>query len=286
MLYVTYPDVFVLVGSHVVFFLLVMVCRKPEQRMEQDIPFLGVGCAGWSIPKQYADRFPVHGTHLERYALRLPVVEIDSSFRRSHRPSTYAKWAASVPDSFRFAVKMPREITHTRRLVKATEPLEELLDGIQALGAKLGPLLVQLPPSLCFEARVSEAFFSALRHHYPGQVVCEPRHQSWFTEEVEHFLQTMQVARAAVDPAITPEAAIPGGWRGLEYHRLHGSPRMYYSSYDDGYLSRVAKELLASARHRPIWCIFDNTAIGAATANALVLMDCLRAGSHYRGRHK
>jgi uncharacterized protein YecE (DUF72 family) len=245
--------------------------------MEQDVPFLGVGCAGWSIPKQCADRFPAHGTHLERYAQHLPVVEIDSSFRRSHRPSTYAHWAASVPDPFRFAVKMPKEITHTRRLADATEVLEGFLGGIQALGAKLGPLLIQLPPPLSFDVQVAEPFFSGLRTYYPGQVVCEPRHRSWFTEEAGKFLWTMRVARATVDPAITPEGAGPGGWRGLGYYRLHGAPRMYYSSYDDAYLDKLAKELVASARARPTWCIFDNTALGAATANALGVMERIRA---------
>ena len=246
--------------------------------MEQDIPFLGVGCAGWSIPKQYAGRFPAHGTHLERYARRLPVVEIDSSFSRSHRPSTYARWAASVPDAFRFAVKMPGEITRTRRLAKATDALEEFLSGVQALGPKLGLLLIQLPPNLSFGIRVTEPFFAALRHDYAGQVVCEPRHLSWFTEEVENFLRTMRVARVAVDPAITPEAACPGGWSGLGYYRLHGSPRMYYSSYAEGYLEKFARELVASARARPTWCIFDNTGFGAVTTNALGLMERLRAG--------
>jgi len=110
-------------------------------------------------------------------------------------------------------------------------------------------------------------------------VVCEPRHLSWFTEEVENFLRTMRVARVAVDPAITPEAACPGGWSGLGYYRLHGSPRMYYSSYDEGYLDKLVEELAASARARPTWCIFDNTALGAATANALGLMERLRAVS-------
>ncbi len=249
-----------------------MAYRELEK---QEIPFLGVGCAGWSIPKQYADRFPAQGTHLERYARRLPVVEIDSTFSRSHLPSTYARWADSVPDAFRFAVKMPKEITHTRRLANAGEALGEFFSEVRALGTKLGALLVQLPPSLSFDVRVTKTFFAALRRDYGGQVVCEPRHLSWFTEKAENFLRTMQVARAAVDPAITPEAAHPGGWGSLGYYRLHGSPRIYYSSYDEGYLDRLAKELVASARARPTWCIFDNTALGAATANALGLMERL-----------
>jgi uncharacterized protein YecE (DUF72 family) len=243
--------------------------------MEEGVTFLGVGCAGWSIPKQYADRFPAHGTHLERYSQRLPVVEIDSSFRRSHRPSTYARWAASVPDSFRFAVKMPKEITHTRRLADATDVLRQFLAEIQGLGLKLSPLLIQLPPSLTFDARATEHFFATLRKHYTGCVVCEPRHQTWFAREAEKLLRTVQVARAAVDPAITPGAAGPGGWNGLAYYRLHGSPRTYYSSYDDSHLDRLAKELIGSASARPTWCIFDNTALGAATANALGVMERL-----------
>ncbi len=251
--------------------------------MEHDIPFLGGGCAGWSIPKQYADRFPARGTHLERYAQRLPVVEINSSFRRLHRASTYALWAASVPDPFRFAVKFSKEITHTRRLSNVTDALKEFVAGVQALGAKMGPLLIQLPPSLSFETQVAEPFFATLRHHYTGHVVCEPRHRSWFAEEAEKFLRAVQVARAAVDPASTPDAAGPGGWDGLAYHRLHGFPRMYYSSYSDEFLDKLAKELLRSARVRPTWCIFDNTALGAATANALTLLERIHGVSSTSG---
>jgi uncharacterized protein YecE (DUF72 family) len=95
-----------------------------------------VGCAGWAIPSQHAHAFPAQGTHLERYAQRFTGVEVNSSFYRSHRPTTYARWAASVPDPFQFAVKMPREITHTRRLVEVTASLERFLTEVQSLGAK------------------------------------------------------------------------------------------------------------------------------------------------------
>ena len=119
------------------------------------IPLLRVGCAGWAIPPQHAQDFPAHGTHLERYAHCFAVVELNSSFYRPHRPATYARWAASVPAHFQFAVKMPQEITHTRRLVEVTAPLEHFLTAVQNLGAKLGPLLIQLPPSLRFTARLA-----------------------------------------------------------------------------------------------------------------------------------
>src|SRR5690349_12428290 len=67
-----------------------------------------VGCAGWSLPKEHADRFPAEGSHLERYAACFPAVEINSSFYKPHRPTTYARWAASVPPDFRFSVKVPK----------------------------------------------------------------------------------------------------------------------------------------------------------------------------------
>ena len=82
-------------------------------------PPVYVGTAGWSLPREAQPHFPAEGTHLTRYAARLPAAEINSSFYRPHRPATYAKWAASVPPGFRFAVKVPRVITHERRLADA-----------------------------------------------------------------------------------------------------------------------------------------------------------------------
>jgi uncharacterized protein YecE (DUF72 family) len=241
---------------------------------------LRVGCAGWSIPRQYAEHFPERGTHLERYAQRLPAVELNSSFYRPHRPATYTRWAASVPASFRFAVKVPKEITHTRRLRDSADPLDRFLSESSALGPKLGPLLVQLPPSLRFDAERAEAFFTLLRARFRGSVVCEPRHASWFTGEAEQILVSAQVARAAADPALIPEAAQPGGWTGLVYERLHGSPEMYSSNYSAAYLDTLAQTLSSAVQAVPTWCIFDNTALGAATANALDL--CARLNISWR----
>jgi uncharacterized protein YecE (DUF72 family) len=239
--------------------------------MPAKIHSIHVGYAGWSIPRQYAERFPEQAPHLERYAQRLTAVEINSSFYRPHRPATYARWAAVVPESFRFAVKVPKEITHTRRLRDVAVPLERFLTEITALGARLGPLLVQLPPSLRFDTAIVEGFFRMLRAHFSGGVVCEPRHTSWFTNDTERILQATQVARAAVDPALVPEAAQPGGWTGLVYYRLHGSPEIYTSTYSAAYLDTLAQTLCMAAHAAPTWCIFDNTALGAATANALDL---------------
>jgi uncharacterized protein YecE (DUF72 family) len=231
-----------------------------------------VGCARWAIPRAHADRFPPGGSHLERYAGCFNAVEINSSFYGPHRPSTYARWAASTPPSFRFSVKVPKEITHERRLVGATDALERFLAEASMLGAKLGPLLVQLPPSFAYSSGVA-AFFSELRRRFTGSVVLEPRHPTWFEADVERLLVDHQVARAAVDPAPVPAAALPGGFRGLTYYRLHGSPRMYYSAYSPEYIGSLAETLVGAARSAPAWCIFDNTALDASTPDGLLLLE-------------
>jgi uncharacterized protein YecE (DUF72 family) len=235
---------------------------------------LHIGCAGWALPVAEQPAFPLEGTHLQRYAGRFPAVEINSSFHRPHRPATYARWAASVPDHFRFSVKVPRAIAHERRLAGTDDVLGEFLDQISPLGEKLGCLLVQLPPSLAFDPATAEDFLLALRGRHAGAVAFEPRHPSWFSEEPTALLGRHHVARVAADPARVPAAAEPGGWSRTVYYRLHGSPRVYYSVYDERYLSALAERLArAAATADDVWCIFDNTAAGAAMGNALRLLE-------------
>ena len=227
---------------------------------------LHIGTAGWALPAAERGRFGDGASILARYATRLNAVEINSSFYRPHRPSTYARWAASVPGGFRFAVKMPRTITHERRLADCKVLLEAFLGECGALGEKLGPLLVQLPPSLPFDPHTD--FFAVLRARFAGAIVCEPRHPSWFTAAADALLKDQKIARAAADPARVPLAAEPGGDTRFAYFRWHGSPRVYYSDYALAELEALAARLPAKA-----WCIFDNTALGHATANALALRD-------------
>jgi uncharacterized protein YecE (DUF72 family) len=229
-----------------------------------------IGTAGWTIPRIVADCFPADGSALERYAARFSCAEINSSFHRSHRESTWGRWAESVPDGFAFSAKLPKEITHGRRLADCEGLLAQALAEMRPLGARLHILLVQLPPSLAFDARLAERFFAALREQWEGGIVCEPRHASWFDAEPEALLARHRVARVAADPPPAAGADAPGGWPGLVYYRLHGSPRTYRSSYDDGRIEGIAARL-AAAGDPPAWCIFDNTASAAATADALKL---------------
>ena len=234
-----------------------------------------VGTAGWSIPRDIADRFSEDGTALERYAAVFDVAEINSSFHRPHRISTWERWCDSVPDHFRFSVKVPKLITHTRKLVDCDAELDQFVAEASTLRDKLAVLLVQLPPKHSFDRLVAGTFLRGLLARTSAAIVCEPRHVSWFTAEADDLLGELEVSRVAADPAICPAAAIPGGWTGLSYWRLHGSPIIYRSSYRDRVEAYAAKFQNDEASGRDLWCIFDNTASSAGAGDALALLDVL-----------
>jgi len=238
--------------------------------MSDDRGTIRIGCAGWSIPSRDAPSFGDGTSHLQRYATRFDVVEINSSFYRPHATRTYARWAAAVPARFRFSAKLPKAITHDARLKGCGTLLDRFAGEVGGLDDKLGGLLVQLPPSLAFEARVASTFFAMLRRRFDVSIACEPRHASWFAPDVATLWQRHAIARVAADPARLPEAARPAGQGQWTYWRLHGSPRMYYDDYDEARLRNFATDLSAT-NGRVAWCIFDNTAAGHAIPNALRL---------------
>jgi uncharacterized protein YecE (DUF72 family) len=230
-----------------------------------------IGTAGWAISSRYAERFPGAGTHLRRYSLGLTCTEINSSFYRPHMRKTYERWAASTPRNFRFSVKLPKAITHDQRLRDPGALLDRFADETEGLGDKLGVVLVQLPPNLSFDEKVAAPFFAALAKRIFVPAVFEPRHRSWFTDDMDAWLAERRIARVAADPVPAPHASEPGGWRGITYVRLHGSPRMYYSAYEAPFISALSRHL--EAEKVPAWCIFDNTAEGAALGDALALKE-------------
>ncbi|MGN7999107.1 DUF72 domain-containing protein [Sphingomonas sp. 22176] len=234
-----------------------------------------IGTAGWAIPAADRPAFPAEGSALQRYAARLRGVEVNSSFYRPHRRSTWQRWGESVPDTFRFAAKIPKAISHDQRLVDADARLGQFLEEASGLGEKLAVLLLQLPPSFVFDPGVLSAFAESASALTAVPITCEPRHPSWFTPEADALLASLRVARVAADPARVPEAAVPGGWRGLSYWRLHGSPVMYRSAYA-ARVDDIAAALAEDAKgDRTLWCMFDNTASSAAMSDALRLSQLL-----------
>jgi uncharacterized protein YecE (DUF72 family) len=233
-----------------------------------------IGSAGWNIPRVHKDRFPVAGTGLQRYSAQLNAAEINTSFYRPHAPAIYERWAAAVPADFRFSVKIPKVITHEQALLRARLPLERFLSEIAGLGGKLGPLLIQLPPSHAFDPRRTGRFFELLRARHEGSVVCEPRHATWTSDAATRLLRKFRIARVAADPPRAAGLETPGGWPGLIYYRWHGSPRPYFSSYSPEQLAELAVK--QSGVTTESWCIFDNTGSGSAAGNALDLRDMTR----------
>jgi uncharacterized protein YecE (DUF72 family) len=234
-----------------------------------------IGTAGWVVPKGAADSFPGEGSHLQRYASRFGAAEINSSFHRPHRRTTYERWAASVPQTFRFSVKLPKTLTHAPFPEHQKELIERFAGEVQGLGDKLGIVLVQFPPKRQFDTAAMDTLFSRLQAVFACPIVCEPRHPSWFTPEADEFLIRRTIARVAADPAPVPQGREPGGLPSLRYYRLHGSPVIYRSSYGNDTLANFSDSLTAqaAAAGAEIWCIFDNTASSAAAGNALTLLD-------------
>jgi uncharacterized protein YecE (DUF72 family) len=167
-----------------------------------------------------------------------------------------------VPPDFRFAVKVPKTITHQHKLIDVDALIEQFAGEVGALGSKLSVALVQLPPKLIFDPPVAEGFFRRLYGLVGVPIVCEPRNASWFEGGADDMLERSHVARVAADPALGEAAAVPGGWRGIAYWRLHGSPVMYRSSYSDEAVAKYARDI--SASHR---------ASSAALRNALSLSE-------------
>lgn len=253
--------------------------------MKSARPRIRIGCAGWSIAAQHAHLFGQGASMLKRYATRFDATEINSSFYRPHQNKTYVRWADSVPADFRFSVKLPKSISHELRLQRCADPLDRFIEEIEGLGSKLQGILVQLPPSMAFNARIVSTFFAMLRRRTDAAIACEPRHVSWFGANAVPIFERHAVNRVAADPALCAEAVRPGDYGGWRYWRWHGSPRIYYSDYPETALSDLAMQAIRDARPRVTrWIIFDNTAHGHATVNAARLQDLLSVSATSKGK--
>jgi uncharacterized protein YecE (DUF72 family) len=241
----------------------------------QNLRNVYVGTSGWSLGRDLAPGSSPELSGLQRYAEYFNAVEINTTFYRLPRPGTIRRWESATPPDFRFAVKLPRSITHEARLVGVEVMVREFCQLCEGFGEKLGPLLVQLPPSLVFDAGVAGPFLEAVARATRARVVLEPRHQSWFSESVERLLSDHGIARAAADPACCPAAALPAPSRGLCYFRWHGAPKCYFSAYQPEAIAHLADSILrarvSGGGSALTYCFLDNTALGAAPVNALSL---------------
>ncbi len=234
---------------------------------------LFLGTAGWAIPKELRERRSDSGSSLRRYSGLFAATELNSTFYRRHRVSTFRRWRDSVPASFRFAVKLPRAITHWAGLSAPRREVETFFDDLQGLGDKLGPVLVQLPASVHFEPRRAAAFFRLLRQLYDGLVACEPRHASWYDPQATALFAEHDVARVVADPPRPLAASEPIAGSALLYVRWQGD-------YGDRQLWNLAAFVARQPARVTVWCIFDNAAAGAALHDALRFHELLPHEPH------
>lgn len=156
---------------------------------------VAAGTSGFSYKEWqgsfYPEKFPA-AKMLEFYTERLPSVELNNTFYRMPQEKLIRGWQERAPASFRFALKAPQQLTHSRRLVDCAEPLSRFVQVATILGEQLGPLLFQLPPNFQKDVARLEAFVGGLPRSV--RAAFEFRHASWFDETTFAVLRAHNVA--------------------------------------------------------------------------------------------
>ena len=265
-----------------------------------------IGISGWTYRPWRGDFYPTglpQRRELEYAASRLTSIEINGSFYSLQRPSSYAAWAGQTPDDFVFAVKGSRYITHMLKLGEVETALANFFaSGVLALGAKLGPVLWQLPETFRFDAERLAGFFSRLprttfaaaevaRGHddrlagdrafttaaedRPIRHALEFRSPTFDTAEARDLLREHDIACVLADTA--------GRWPRVDadtsdfrYVRLHGDIELYASGYSAAALDDWAGRIRGWLQDRDVYCYFDNDAKGYAPHDAMGLLERLQ----------
>ncbi|GAA1888825.1 DUF72 domain-containing protein [Asanoa iriomotensis] len=190
-----------------------------------------VGTSGWQYRDWrgpfYPEKLP-QKAWLAHYAGRFATVEVNNAFYRLPERDTFVKWREQTPDDFQIAVKMSRYLTHIRRLNDPAEPVKRFLDHADGLGDRLGPVLLQLPPNL----KAAPKQLDAVLTEFPRttRVAVEPRHESWWTDEVKGVLTDHAAALAWADRLGRPVTPLwrTAGWGYLRFHQGRATPRPRY----------------------------------------------------------
>lgn len=234
------------------------------------------GTSGWSYPDWKGAFYPDgvgQSKFLEYYATHFPAVELNASFYRLPSDSMVAGWRERAPAGFRFCVKLLRLITHLKRLRDPGDALDAFLNRFKPLGARMGPVLAQLPPSLAFEAGRVEPFLKAWRRRTRRALAVEARHASWLAEEARELLTEHGVALVRADSGGRwPTAGAPTA--DFAYLRYHGPKELYASGYSPQKLGHEAARIAGwLGKDRAVWAFFNNTDAGHAWADAARLRE-------------
>jgi uncharacterized protein YecE (DUF72 family) len=235
-----------------------------------------IGTSGWHYKHWRGDFYPQELEPREWfgwYARRFDTVEINNSFYRQPSAHAWRLWRDAAPDGFVFAVKASRFITHIKRLKEPEDSLKRALDGARRLGAHLGPLLYQLPPTFRRDVENVGRLVTFVQALSPDVChVIEFRHESWFVEETFDLLDRHGVGFCAFDmPGIECPQRATGP---VAYMRFHGAGARYGGSYTDEMLRGWAGRLreMSAGRER-CFVYFNNDVGGHAPRNALTLRE-------------
>ncbi|NEE02822.1 DUF72 domain-containing protein [Phytoactinopolyspora halotolerans] len=229
-----------------------------------------VGTSGWQYRDWRGVIYPdglAQRRWFERYVKSFATVESNSAFYRLPRRETFASWRAQMPDDFVMAVKASRFLTHIRRLQEPREPVRRFLDAAAGLGDRLGPVLLQLPPTL----QAEPGRLAACLDEFPAdvRVAVEPRHTSWWTDEVRSVLEARDAALCWADVRGTPQMPL---WRTASwgYLRLHQGAASPWPHYDDDMMRSWARRIGDTwADAEDVYVYFNNDPGGAAVRNAI-----------------
>lgn len=238
-----------------------------------------VGTSGWRYghwrARFYPPRLP-QARWLSYYAARFRVVEVNNTFYRLPERATFERWAAATPADFRFALKASRFLTHIKRLEEPGPAVERFMAAAAGLGDKRGPLLLQLAPNHRADAgRLEEALAA-----FPAsaQVAVEPRHPSWFADEVRRVLEARGAALCLADRGGRPVTPL---WRTARwgYLRLHGGAASPPGGYGRRSLETWAARIAEIWRPgEDVFVFFNNDGLACALRDAVVLADLLASG--------
>jgi uncharacterized protein YecE (DUF72 family) len=238
-----------------------------------------IGTSGWHYKHWQGNFYPAGikpAGYLTHYLRSFSSVEINNSFYRLPSAGTLADWKASVPDSFIFAVKASRFITHMKKLKDPQRSFGLFMDRVMVLGEKLGPVLFQLPPAWGFNEDRFRTFLEALPLTY--RYTFEFRDPSWYNDRAYALLEKHRCAFCMYEIEYHHSPLLVT--TDFVYVRLHGPEKKYDGSYSEEVLAQWAVRCAGwLAEGKSVYVYFDNDMHGYAPVDALRLQEMLRQGN-------
>lgn len=238
-------------------------------------PHIYIGTSGWSYSHWKENFYPEDlktSDWLPYYSTKFSTVEINTTFYHTPLKTTVKNWFKKTSNYFIFSVKTNRYITHIKRLKDCKESLKIFYKSIVDFKSKIGPILIQLPPSFKANKDRLEEFIGLLNDKY--QYTFEFRHETWFTDEIYEILSNNNIALCITDLKgnLSPEVITAD----FTYIRLHGPKNTYKGSYGKTKLNAWKKKIENWSSNISVYCYFDNDEKGYAIQDAKTLKDLLK----------